>query len=162
MHKKNLTALYLFIKVIQSIIKAFFEDALEKYKKALEIEKDSNSIWNIHNRLCATYVRLKDLQNALIEADHMISTKPSIPKGYIRKGGVLFSQNKIEDALKEYNFALSLIDRKNSSQKRKLAENDSEEKELPNSEKSSPEEILERGKMRWKLMMYIAEAQKKN
>lgn len=38
------------------------------------------AVWNIHNRLCATYTRLSDFESALREASSMIEENPQHPK----------------------------------------------------------------------------------
>eukprot|EP01124_Arcella_intermedia_P024439 TRINITY_DN4117_c0_g1_i1.p1 TRINITY_DN4117_c0_g1~~TRINITY_DN4117_c0_g1_i1.p1 ORF type:complete len:477 (-),score=111.06 TRINITY_DN4117_c0_g1_i1:112-1329(-) len=79
-----------------------YTKALEFYKQALEKENYEPAIWNIHNRLSATYSRLKDYQSALEQADMMIKLKPDHAKGYLRKGGAFFFLGKYDLALQAY------------------------------------------------------------
>lgn len=79
-----------------------YEKALEAYKTALEKETLPIARWNIHNRLCATYTKLKDYDSALHEAELMIQSDPDHPKGYVRKGGAFFFRGEYELALDEY------------------------------------------------------------
>ena len=55
-----------------------YEKALEAYKTALEKETLPIARWNLHNRLCATYTKLKDYDSALKEAELMIESDPGM------------------------------------------------------------------------------------
>ena len=52
-----------------------YHQALSHYQKALEQENQVTTggnemiLWNIHNRLCATYTKLKDWEHVHTEAD---------------------------------------------------------------------------------------------
>jgi len=72
-----------------------YNKALDFYRHALEKEDYPPAIWNIHNRLSATYSRLKDYHSALEQAELMIKAKPDHPKGYLRRGGAYFFPRKI-------------------------------------------------------------------
>ena len=85
-----------------------YNKALEHYKKALVTEEavppggNEMILWNIHNRLCATYTKLKDWDHVHSEADHMIRLGPDNPKSWIRKGGAFFFQGRTKEALEMY------------------------------------------------------------
>jgi tetratricopeptide (TPR) repeat protein len=79
-----------------------YDKALEAYKTALEKETLPIARWNIHNRLCATYTKLQDYENALREAELMIESDPEHPKGYVRKGGSFYFRGEYDLALEEY------------------------------------------------------------
>jgi len=66
-----------------------FPKALVYYGRALEEElaakiNDRLTLWNIYNRLCATYGKLEDFENALRTADEMIRLAPENPKVLFR------------------------------------------------------------------------------
>jgi len=86
-----------------------YQQALGAYQEALKREPLKTAIWNIHNRLCATYSRLKDYDNALKEAEAMIATDSTHPKGHIRKGGALFFLGRYTEALREYDLARTIL-----------------------------------------------------
>jgi len=90
-----------------------YTKALEFYKLALEKEHYQPAIWNIHNRLCATFTRLKDYPNALEQAELMIKAKPDHAKGYLRRGGAYFFLGKTQLALDDYLQAQTLNDKGN-------------------------------------------------
>jgi len=90
-----------------------YTKALEFYKLALEKEHYQPAIWNIHNRLCATYTRLKDYNNALEQAELMIKIKPDHAKGYLRRGGAYFFLGRTELALQDYIKAQTLNEQGN-------------------------------------------------
>ena len=85
-----------------------YPQALEQYKKALVQEHQVTTggneliLWNIHNRLCATYTKLQDWQHVHSEADEMLKLGPDNPKSWIRKGGAFFFQGKTKEALEQY------------------------------------------------------------
>jgi len=90
-----------------------YTKALEFYKLALEKEHYQPAIWNIHNRLCATYTRLKDYHKALEQATLMIQAKPDHAKGYLRRGGAYFFLGRTEEALQDYLQAKTLNEKGN-------------------------------------------------
>jgi len=90
-----------------------YTKALEFYKQALEKEDYQPAIWNIHNRLSATYARQKDYHSALEQAELMIKAKPDHAKGYLRRGGAYFFLGKYEVALADYVRAKTLNEQGN-------------------------------------------------
>jgi len=86
-----------------------YQTALKCYLEALRREPLKTAIWNIHNRLCATYTRLQDYQNALSEAEAMIQWDAKHPKGHIRRGGAMFFLGRYAESLQEYEQVRSLL-----------------------------------------------------
>jgi len=86
-----------------------YENALKSYQEALRKEPLKTAIWNIHNRLSATFQRLGDYSSSLQEAEAMIQSDPRHPKGHIRRGGALFFLGRYEEALQEYDNARSVL-----------------------------------------------------
>ena len=92
-----------------------YQQALENYNKALEQEDQVTTggnemiLWNIHNRLCATYTKLKDWEHVHSEADEMLRLGPENPKSWIRKGGAYFFQGKGKEALECYEKGTILL-----------------------------------------------------
>ncbi|KAL6069900.1 Stress-induced-phosphoprotein 1 [Balamuthia mandrillaris] len=90
--------------------KGDYPKALEKYKLALEQEMelgegDKRILWNLHNRICATYTRMKDYESALKAANEMIRLNPEDPKGHVRKGGINYFSQRYQEALQDYETA---------------------------------------------------------
>eukprot|EP01125_Pyxidicula_operculata_P009939 TRINITY_DN3270_c0_g1_i1.p1 TRINITY_DN3270_c0_g1~~TRINITY_DN3270_c0_g1_i1.p1 ORF type:complete len:140 (-),score=29.06 TRINITY_DN3270_c0_g1_i1:91-510(-) len=85
-----------------------YKNALDCYLKAMDKETYQPARWNIHNRLCATYTRLKDYDSSLKEAENMIKENPNHPKGHIRKGGAHYFKEEYQAAMDEYNKATEL------------------------------------------------------
>src|SRR5690242_2598954 len=85
-----------------------YPQALDHYKKALVLETQVTTggnemiLWNIHNRLCATYTKLKEWDHVHAEADEMIKLGPENPKSWIRKGGAFYFQGRYSEAMAQY------------------------------------------------------------
>lgn len=99
-----------------------YPQALEQYKKALvqelQVTTGGNEmiLWNIHNRLCATYTKLKDWDHVHSEADEMLRLGPDNPKSWIRKGGAFFFQGKTKEALEMYEKGTVMYQRSRMAQ----------------------------------------------
>ncbi|CAG8470095.1 10671_t:CDS:2 [Diversispora eburnea] len=79
-----------------------YEDSLESYLKALEI--DPNDL--LVNSNCAqVLIKLGRFDDALIYAENCIRLNRTWSKGYYRKGCILFEQKKYQEALSTFTAA---------------------------------------------------------
>lgn len=77
-----------------------FDEAVDCYTKAINLDKSNHVLYS--NR-SAAFLKAGRLQEALADAEETIRVNPSWPKGYSRKGAVLFALDKLEDAFNCYN-----------------------------------------------------------
>lgn len=85
--------------------KSNFEKAIELYSKALELDPKNHTIYS--NR-SAAYLNRNELELALNDANECIKLEKTWAKGYIRKGNVLASQKKFDEASDIYKNGLEL------------------------------------------------------
>lgn len=77
-----------------------FSEAIDCYTKAINLDKANHVLYS--NR-SAAFLKAGRLQDALKDAEETIKINPSWPKGYSRKGAVLFALEKFEDAYTCYS-----------------------------------------------------------
>ncbi|KAI9778702.1 MAG: Hsp90 cochaperone [Geoglossum umbratile] len=82
-----------------------FEDAVEKFSKAIELEPANHILYS--NRSGA-YASLKDFSHALQDANKTTEIKPDWAKGWGRKGAALHGQGDLVGAHDAYEEALKL------------------------------------------------------
>jgi len=99
-----------------------FTEAIEKYKKILEIDKD---FAQVYVELGGIYSKQKNFEEAIkkyneaIELDEAIKLNPELTTAYIGLGDEYSKQEKFKDAVENYEKALS-IDDKSTKTYRKL------------------------------------------
>eukprot|EP01084_Bolivina_argentea_P046641 85884_1 len=82
-----------------------FIKAVEYYSKAIKLEENNHTLYS--NR-SAAYTHCGKYLDALNDANKCIKLKPEWAKGYVRKGNVYSTQNKLEEAEAVYNRGLKL------------------------------------------------------
>mmetsp|Transcript_112181 Transcript_112181/g.194772 ORF Transcript_112181/g.194772 Transcript_112181/m.194772 type:complete len:1356 (-) Transcript_112181:447-4514(-) len=97
-----------------------YELAVRHYTNAIHLDKDNHVHYS--NR-CAAYINLGRLDDALHDANKTISMKPDWPKGYSRKGSVLYKQGRYMLAAAAYSEALTL-DPNNAEIKKSLSKSE--------------------------------------
>jgi tetratricopeptide (TPR) repeat protein/NAD-dependent SIR2 family protein deacetylase len=85
-----------------------YRNALLYYEKALL--QNPNDL-EMMNYMVFSYIWSEDFDKALETSENMISQDPSNFRGYHSKGNLLIHLNRLEDALANYNQALSLTKR---------------------------------------------------
>lgn len=77
-----------------------FEEAIQAYSEAIKLDESNHVLYS--NR-SAAYLKAGRLQDALSDAEKTIQINPSWPKGYSRKGAVLFALEAFDEAFTTYN-----------------------------------------------------------
>lgn len=77
-----------------------FDEAIQAYSDAIKLDESNHVLYS--NR-SAAYLKAAKLQEALADAEKTIQISPSWPKGYSRKGAVLFALEKFDQAFTTYN-----------------------------------------------------------
>lgn len=77
-----------------------FEEAIQAYTEAINLDGSNHVLFS--NR-SAAFLKAGKLSSALEDAEKTISINSSWPKGYSRKGAVLFALSKFEEAFTTYN-----------------------------------------------------------
>jgi tetratricopeptide (TPR) repeat protein len=62
----------------------------------------------LYSNRCEALLQLKKVSKALVDAEECIKLKPEWEKGWFRKGSVLESMERYEEALAAYQHALEL------------------------------------------------------
>lgn len=89
----------------QAFMNKDYEKAIELYTQA--IEKDSNDVSFFSNRSGA-YFNLGKFDQALSDAEIILSKDPKFSKGYQRKGLALEKLQKYEEAAEAFNEGLKI------------------------------------------------------
>jgi len=79
-----------------------YQESIDWYTKAIKLDTSDATFFS--NR-CAAYAALNNFSKALEDAEMSIKVNPNWAKGYYRKGSVLLSMNKPEEAKKFYRMA---------------------------------------------------------
>jgi len=82
-----------------------FNEALEQYNKAIEIDK-SNAVYYCNR--AAAYSKLSDFINSIEDCKNALKIDPSYGKAWGRLGLALLSNNQFEEAYEAYNKAIQL------------------------------------------------------
>lgn len=77
-----------------------FDEAIQAYSEAIELDGNNHVLFS--NR-SAAFLKAGKLSEALLDAEKTIQINPSWPKGYSRKGAVLFALEKFDEAFTTYN-----------------------------------------------------------
>jgi stress-induced-phosphoprotein 1 len=77
-----------------------FDEAIQAYSDAIKLDEANHVLYS--NR-SAAYLKAGKLSDALSDAEKTIQINPSWPKGYSRKGAVLFALEKFDEAFTTYN-----------------------------------------------------------
>ena len=83
-----------------------FEEAIQNYDKAIELDSNVNSIY-YYNRGNA-YFSLGKFENAIQDYNKAIDLNPNDDLSYNNRGNAYFSLGKFEDAIQDYNKAIDL------------------------------------------------------
>ena len=83
-----------------------FEDAIQNYDKAIELDSNVNSVY-YYNRGNA-YFSLGKFEEAIQDYNKAIDLNPNDDLSYNNKGNAYFSLGKFEDAIQDYNKAIDL------------------------------------------------------
>ena len=83
-----------------------FEDAIQNYDKAIELDSNVNSAC-YYNRGTA-YFSLGKFEDAIQDYNKAIDLNPNDDLSYNNKGNAYFSLGKFEDAIQDYNKAIDL------------------------------------------------------
>lgn len=82
-----------------------FNEALEKYKEAIEIDS-SNAVYYCNR--AAAYSKISDFKNSIEDCKNALKIDPSYGKAWGRLGLALLSNNQYEEAYEAYNKAIQL------------------------------------------------------
>jgi len=82
-----------------------FNEALEQYNKAIEIDK-SNAVYYCNR--AAAYSKLSDFTNSIEDCKNALKIDPSYGKAWGRLGLALLSNNQFEEAFESYTKAIQL------------------------------------------------------
>ena len=82
-----------------------FEEAINKYLDALKYNKNDHKILM---NLSLTYLKVKDMENALEFATKAINSKPNASKPYARAAQCLFAMKRLNQAIATIKIALAL------------------------------------------------------
>jgi stress-induced-phosphoprotein 1 len=77
-----------------------FDEAIQAYSEAINLDGSNHVLFS--NR-SAAYLKAGRLPEALADAEKTIQLNASWPKGYSRKGAVLFALEKFDEAFTTYN-----------------------------------------------------------
>ena len=83
-----------------------FEDAIQNYDKAIELDSNVNSVY-YYNRGNA-YFSLGKFEEAIQDYNKAIDLNPNDDLSYSNRGNAYFSLGKFEDAIQDYNKAIDL------------------------------------------------------
>jgi len=83
-----------------------FEDAIQNYDKAIELDSNVNSVY-YYNRGNA-YFSLGKFEEAIQDYNKAIDLNPNDDLSYSNRGNAYFSLGKFEDAIHDYNKAIDL------------------------------------------------------
>jgi len=81
------------------------KEAIELYGKAIDVGRGSD--YSCYSYRSAGYLMAGDYENAIKDADHCISLNPNVPEEYRRKGAILISCKKYDDAIATYRKGLA-------------------------------------------------------
>lgn len=86
--------------------KGIYVDALDNYKKALELNPDS---YDIVMKIADMYYQLGDIRGFISACDKAISISPKDPTPYIMKANYYLSKSKYTETIKVVNDAVKVI-----------------------------------------------------
>nr|CCC93604.1 putative stress-inducible protein STI1-like [Trypanosoma congolense IL3000] len=85
-----------------------FEEAVQWYTKAIEVDSQSESLAVLYSNRAACWSNLQKYKESLEDAEKCIAVRPSWFKGYFRRGLALQSMGNYDEAQKAFQQALNL------------------------------------------------------